>query len=260
MNKKLLLEEGYLEQYLLGELNEKECYEVEQLLASNADLKAHFDKLEEDFELLGLENAINPPAIVKTQLLEKISVSKVKTKVVNLDKRNNSRFYLGIAASVAALLMVGSIWMFNQLNDVKQQLQTVENNNSELNSTIETLNQELSTKKELYAAITDPDTEQYILKGNSLLPNGKVISYVNHKTKSVVINTERLPELDKAHDYQMWADVEGEMINMGVISKNKNLMAMNYIDHAESLNITIESAGGNDHPTVAQLVTNIYLR
>ena len=91
------------------------------------------------------------------------------------------------------------------------------------------------------------------------MPEAKVVSYVNHKTKSVVINTERLPKLDAEHDYQMWADVEGEMINMGVISKDKNLLAMNYIDHAESLNITIEPAGGNDHPTVSRLVTNVYL-
>jgi hypothetical protein len=69
-----------------------------------------------------------------------------------------------------------------------------------------------------------------------------------------------LPDLDAEHDYQMWADVEGEMIDMGVISKSKTLMAMAYIDHAESLNITIEPAGGNDHPTVARLVTNVHLR
>ena len=109
-------------------------------------------------------------------------------------------------------------------------------------------------------AIVNPDTEQYILKGNASIPEAKIVSYVNHKMKSVVINTEGLPELDADHDYQMWADVEGEMINMGVISKNKNLMAMTNIDHAESLNITIEPAGGNDHPTVARLVTNVYLR
>ena len=111
----------------------------------------------------------------------------------------------------------------------------------------------------LFTTITHPDTEQYILKGNALMPEGKVISYVNHETKSVVVNTERLPDLDEAHDYQMWADVEGEMINMGVISKGNNLIAMSYIDHAESLNITIEPLGGNDHPTVERLVPNVYL-
>ena len=150
--------------------------------------------------------------------------------------------------------------MYSQLNDVKQQLQTVELNNTELNSTIEVLNVKLKENNASYNAIVNPDTEQYILKGNASLPEAKVVSYVNHQSKSVVINTERLPELDADHDYQMWADVEGEMINMGVISKDKTVMTMAYIDDAESLNITIEPAGGNDHPTVSRLVTNVYLR
>ena len=261
MDKKTLLENGLLEQYLLGELNATQCEQIEQLLASDAELKAHFDQLEEDFETIGLENSITPPVLVKEQLLEQIKTPFTdNSKVVALDKKDNTKFYLGIAASVAALLMIGSFWMYSQLNDVKEQLQIVEINNTELNSTIDVLNVKLKENNASYNTIVNPDTEQYILKGNALSPDAKVVSYVNHKTKSVVINTERLPKLDAEHDYQMWADVEGEMINMGVIAKEKTVMTMAYIDHAESLNITIEPAGGNDHPTVERLVTNVYLK
>lgn len=254
----MILENGLLEQYLLGELNTKESEQIEKLLASDSELKLLFDELEQDFEMLGLENAITPPTVVKAQLLNNIRTDS-KTQLVDLKPKNNLKFYLGIAASFAALLMLGSFWMYNQLNNVKQQLQTVNKQKTELNSTIETLNKELKQTNTLYATIVNPDTQQFVLTGNNLMPNGKVVSYVNHKSKSVVINTERLPNLDADHDYQMWADVDGEMINMGVISKDAKLMAMNYIDHAESLNITIEPAGGNDHPTVERLVTNVYL-
>lgn len=260
MDKKSLLENGLLEQYLLGELNADQCEQIEQLLVSDTELKKHFDALEENFEHIGLDNAINPPAWIKTQLLQQVKASQEKnTQLVTLEKNNTTKFYLGIAASVAAILMIGSFWMYNQMNDVKQQLQTVEKNNSELNSTIEKLNNELENNNTLYAAIAHPETEKYILTGNDLSPKAKVISYVNHSTKSVIINSERLPDLDAEHDYQMWADAEGEMINMGVISQDKNLMTMAYIDHAESLNITIEPVGGSDHPTVERLVTNVYL-
>ncbi len=266
MDKKSLLEHGLLEQYLLGELNATQCEQIEDLLASDAELKTHFDALELNFENLGLDNSIPPPAVVKSQLLAHIKtapteINKLDTpKVVALNPSSNTKYYLSIAASVAALLMIGSFWMYSKLNQVKQQLQTVETNNTELNTTIESLNTELERTNTFYTDIVNPDTEQYILKGNALAPDAKVVSYVNHKSKSVVINTELLPVLDADHDYQMWADVEGEMIDMGVISKDKTLMTMAYIDHAESLNITIEPAGGNDHPTVARLVTNVYLR
>ena len=92
------------------------------------------------------------------------------------------------------------------------------------------------------------------------MPDAKLISYVNDIERSVLVNTSYLPELDEAHDYQMWADVEGEMINMGVIDVTTPMLAMNYIDHSESLNITIEPAGGSEHPTVSRLITNIYLK
>ncbi len=261
MDKKSLLENGLLEQYLLGELNANQCEQIEQLLLFDNELKIHCDQLEEDFENIGLENAITPPSVIKSQLLDRIKILHTDApKVIALNTKNNIKIYLGIAASLTALFMVGGFWMYSQLNEVKQQLQTVETYNDELNTTIEALNTELERTNTFYTGIVSPDTEQYILKGNASLPEAKVVSYVNHKSKSVVINTERLPELDADHDYQMWADVKGDMIDMGVISKDKTIMNMAYIDYAESLNITIEPAGGNDHPTVERLVTNVYLR
>lgn len=256
MDKKTILDNGLLEQYLLGELNAQKCEQIEQVLASDTELKAQFDAIEKDFETLGLENAIEPPKGIKYQLIQDIREAK-DTK--NNKSNTNLKYYLGIAASIATLLMLANFWMYNELSDVKQQLQTVETEKTELNDKLNNLNKQIDNEITLFSTIAHPDTEQYVLKGNTLMPDGKVISYVNHSTKSVVINTERLPKLDAEHDYQMWADVEGEMINMGVITKDQNLMAMNYIDHAESLNITIEPAGGNDHPTVSQLVTNVYL-
>lgn len=256
MNKKTILDNGLLEQYLLGELNAQECEQIEQVLASDTKLKAQFDAIEKDFETLGLENAIEPPKGIKYQLIQDI---REAIDAKNNKSNSNLKYYLGIAASIAALLMLGNFWIYNELSDVKQQLQTVETEKTELNDKLNNLNKQIDEEIALFSTIAHPDTEQYVLKGNTLMPDGKVVSYVNHSTKSVVINTERLPKLDDAHDYQMWADVEGEMINMGVIAKDQNLMAMSYIDHAESLNITIEPVGGNDHPTVSQLVTNVYL-
>ncbi len=57
----------------------------------------------------------------------------------------------------------------------------------------------------------------------------------------------------------MWADVDGEMISMGLLPTDKELIALTYIDKAASLNITIEPKGGNDHPTVERLISNVYL-
>jgi len=257
MDKTYILNNGILERYVLGELSDDEQLQVQVALGQYPELKDELESIELSFEELAKENAIDAPASIKSKLLEHIS--KPEPKVIELSSQKSLRSYLNIAASVAALLCIGLIYMFTQLNATKRQLQVVEEQNIKLNKNIDNLNEYLTETNKWYVAINDPDVQKYVLKGNALMPEATVISYVNNTNKSVVINTKRLPKLDEAHDYQMWADVEGEMINMGIIDKSKDMLAMNYIDNAESLNITIEPAGGNDHPTVEKLITNIYL-
>lgn len=258
MDKAQIIDNGILEQYVLGELNASEQGRVEAAISHDPALKTTLAAIELSFERLAFENAIKAPDAVKIELLK--NIKQETTKTIPLPNTNEKRFYLNIAASAAAILCVVSIYLLTQLNSTNKALKIAQENNTELNDNFKNLNEQLVETSQWYEAINDPDSEKYVLKGNSLMPEGIIISYVNDAKKSILINTEQLPKLDAEHDYQMWADVDGEMIDMGVINKEGSMLAMNYIDNAKSLNITIEPAGGNDHPTVSQLVTNVYLR
>lgn len=257
MDKTYILDNGFLERYVLGELDANEKQQVSDALRQYPELKSHLEAIELSFEKLAFENAIDAPNSLKNEVLQKIS--NASSKPISIAPQKSLRSYFNLAASIAALLFIGSIYMFTQLNATKKRLEVVEQENSKLNSNLENLNNDLAETNKWYVTINDPDVQKYVLTGNALMPEATVISYVNNIDKSVVINTKYLPELDDEHDYQMWADVKGEMINMGVIDKTKAMLAMNYIANAESLNITIEPAGGNDHPTVSNLITNVYL-
>lgn len=251
MDKAYILNNGILEEYLLGELALADQLLVESILESDIELRAQFETLEASFKALAFENAIKPPKEVKEKLM--LSLNTSHPKVLHLQKPNPFKNYLGIAASIAVILLGATAYLYSELNSVKSQLELANQDNSRLNG-------DLVETNRWYTAINDPDVQKYVMQGNSLSPNARVISYVNHTIKSVFVNTENLPSLDDEHDYQMWADVRGKMINMGVIKKENKMLAMNYIDDSESLNITIEPLGGSDHPNVAQLVTNVYLR
>jgi len=257
MDKAYILKNGILEQYLLGELNARDTLSVEQLLDTHKDLKTQLNEIESSFETIALENAIEPPNSVKQNLLKSIKIKQ--PKVIPLQKKNNFKSYFAIAASIAAILIIGSIWMFSQWNSTKNQLQIAEENYTLLQDDVKNLQYNLKNAKEYLQFLNSTETEQFILNGNHISPNSKVVSYVNHLEKQVLVNTTKLSQLDEEHDYQMWADVEGEMINMGVINTNTLLLAMKYIDNAESLNITIEPKGGSEHPTVSKLISNVYL-
>ena len=56
----------------------------------------------------------------------------------------------------------------------------------------------------------------------------------------------------------MWAEVNGEMVNLGIIKDvgQEKLMALPYAENAVGY-ITIEPQGGNETPTVENIVANI---
>ena len=163
-----------------------------------------------------------------------------------------------VAASVAVLFMTASIVLWIQLNDTKVELKYTNLKQDVLIDSINAMTQSSLKQDNLIAFVNDPKTERYLLQGNKLAPEAAVLSYVNHEQESVLINLHNLPDLaDK--DYQMWADVDGEMIDMGVINTSEQIVSMNYIKDAESINITIEKKGGSDHPDVSQLIGSVSL-
>jgi len=251
-----IIESGKLELYILGELSASEETALEKFLETSAEGRKHLRALEDALEKVSSENAITPPSSVKESLLASISE---ETKVVPISEKKSFNPMLGIAASLALLFGVSSFWLYTKVNELETQITRVENENGSLQNSLITVESDLAEVTNWYDVINNPGTEKYVLKGNANAPDAIAVSYVNHNDRSVALDAKGLPALSEKHDYQMWADVDGVMIDMGIIPKNSEMIAMQYIDNAESLNITIEPAGGNDHPTVARLVTNIYL-
>lgn len=253
-----IIESGMLERYLLGELSKDDRLVVEHAIADDTELKAYFDQLELDLETMALENAITPSGNVKRAMLRQLE-SDTDDSIKKIRKPRPARTYTAIAASLAVLFLLSSFWLYQKLNGIQEDLRVVKDQNTLLLDENEDLVKNFDDTVKLLDQLNNADTEKLIMRGNALSPNARAISYVNHKNKTVILNASELPELPADKDYQLWADVEGEMIDMGVIPKNTDMAVMKYIDAAESLNITIEPAGGNDHPTVSQLITNFYL-
>ena len=157
------------------------------------------------------------------------------------------------------VLLMSTVWLYAQLQKSNQSLASISNRIKEIEDKNGELAQELFETNKWYDAINQPSTSKITLKGNEVSPSSLAISYVNHDRKSVIVNTAGLASLSGAEDYQMWADVDGVMIDMGVIPRKASMVEMQYIENAASLNITIEPKGGSEHPTVSKLIANVYL-
>ncbi len=252
IEKDNIKDSGVLEQYLLGELEATDMVSVDVILQNDEVLRKYFDELEKKFEMVGLENEIQPPAHVKDQIFNSIGD-------VNQNKSKSNPWLLGIAASMALFALVTALFIYSQLQDVKQDFRLVEEKNKELIKDNSELSNAYNEVTNWLNDINNLDIDRYQLTGNDMSPSSKLVAYLNHTEKKVIINTEGLQQLETSQDYQMWADVDGEMISMGVIDVTQKLHTLDYIEDAESLNITIEPKGGSDHPTVSNLISNVYI-
>ena len=97
------------------------------------------------------------------------------------------------------------------------------------------------------------------MNGNKKAKDLKAVAYVNPVKKLSYINVSKLPNLPEDQCFQMWAEVNGEMVNLGILKEagaQDKLMALPYSDNALGY-ITIEPQGGNQTPTVENIVANI---
>ncbi|MEX0291449.1 MAG: anti-sigma factor [Flavobacteriaceae bacterium] len=263
MDSEKIISEGLLEQYLLGELEEQQISLVEAALKKDAGLRATYAEMEADFERIAFENAIEPPDAVKKSLkfyLEEIDSRKDKA-VKDLKSRDrgfqNGR--LLVAASLAAIFALSSFWIYNRWQNAEQLLQLQEEQITDLQDRLVKIEERIEVSDERYRKINNLNVTPLVLVGNAISPESKAVAYINHRTKEVVVNGQGLSPLSSGEAYQMWADVEGEMINMGLVSVNEEFIDMSYIEGAESLNITIEPSGGSEHPTVERLISSVSL-
>jgi anti-sigma-K factor RskA len=254
---KELIENGILELYLTGDLSRSEEQELESVIKRSPDVRDYFLKLEEALEAMAIENKVVPPPAVKKNIMAAIDDGP---QVIPISTKKSFNPLIGIAASFALLFGISSFWLYTKVNTLEEEIKVVQNEKGSLENKLLEVESNLAEVENVYDLIKNPKTEKYILKGNANSPNAIAVSYVNHESKTVLLDAKGLPQLADEHDYQLWADVDGVMINMGVIPDATDMVAMTYIDDAESLNITIEPAGGSDHPTVERLITNIYIQ
>ena len=263
MDRKKIIEEGLLEKYVLGSLTEQEETLVENALSEDIELKQDFQALESEFELIGFESAVEPASHVRDELMAKIGIQPSKQEAITIEPSGSSRSLqsgkLLIAASLAALFALGSFWLYIQWQSSLVDFRSLEQQTVDLQQRLNSIESRYSTTQERYVSISTPGVIPLYLKGNEISPQSSMIAYINHENKSVVVNTLGLEPLDSDKTYQLWADVDGEMINMGLLPQSEEYIPVRYIDKAESLNITIEPLGGSDHPTVENLISNIYL-
>ncbi|NAS11749.1 anti-sigma factor [Poritiphilus flavus] len=245
---RIFLDTDLLEKYLLGTTSEEESLQVERYIAMYPEVRKTYNELQENLEVFAKMHAIKTPEGLREKILSKI-------RAQNAGRRRFRRY--AIAASIAAFVFAGSSYFFYNQNQSLQEENTIVNN--KIKNLEEDMKEQLEDVRNQFIVLNNPQTKKYVVNGNKKAKELKAVAYINPVKKLSYINVRNLPNLPEDQCYQMWAEVNGEMVNLGVIKNvddKDKLRALPYAENAVSY-ITIEPKGGNVTPTVQNIVANI---
>ncbi len=240
MEKKLhsFLQSGLIDSYILGTTTPNETLEVEHYISTYSEVKAEYNRLQDNLEIIAKANAVEAPKFVLDAILNDIN----DKPVIALNTRKQHTPWYSIAASFAAIMFAVTAFLLYQKNsDLIRENNVVVDELFDLRSDIENNNNKLDNVMRQLMKLNNPETEKYVLRGNDRAKDLKTVAYINSVDKTSMIDVVSLPKLPKEQQYQIWAELQDRMVNLGILDANdRRLKSIPYMENALGLSITIE--------------------
>lgn len=250
------LESGKLEEYLMGLSSPEDIREVEKYINTYPEVKKEYEILQQDIEQYARSVATPAPAGSKSAIMEEInSLKNVKPES---SSPQSSGVNWAMLASIAALLgIVLAGWFWSKHSSTSAELSELQTRYDQLASDCEERTQSIAAMQQEQALLLHSATQLVTLKGDAMGADFYATAFWNTEKSVGHLNITNLPKPPDKHCFQIWADVDGKMINLGVLPKDQSgLVALPFKVNATSLNVTIEPDGGSEHPTVSRLVAS----
>lgn len=249
MEKKLqvFMESGLLDSYILGTTTPDENLEVESYIAEFPEVEAEYERLQDNLEVLAKAHTVEAPKYILNAVIKEIT-DDVPVIPMPSPPTHSRAPWFSIAASIAALIFGGlSYLLYEQNISLALENQVVVDEIFDLRSDIENNNNKLENVMLQFMKLNNPETEKYVLRGNSRAKNLKTVAYINAVDKTSMIDVVSLPKLPENQTYQIWAELQDRMVNLGILdeSERNKLRTIPYMEDALGLSITIEPKSGS---------------
>jgi len=271
MDIKEYISSGILEAYVLGGLSSKERQEVECMSSIYEEIGSELTKLQAGFEQAARTNAIDPPASLKASIMEAIQntpqdhLKEETTKeapivAMNSDQKKSNGTMWRAAAIVLVIVSASLGFLYTSNRDkVTNQSEQIASLEKTIASQDESMLEIKSTVSELTALndfISDKQTKLVTMPGLEIAPDAGTRVYYNPSEKQVALQIDYLPETPSDKQYQLWAIVDGQPTDMGVLDfiDPEQLLMVDY-DYGtpQAFAITLEKAGGSEEPDLSNL-------
>jgi anti-sigma-K factor RskA len=252
---KVFLESGLLERYMMGTCSREQKEEVEYFIENFPEVKAEYDRLQEEINNVSDQFTDESPDGLKEAIISCLE-DDTDYQVKNVYSKKRSVGFQFMPWAAALIAFIGSVALFTQKNNLCKTNMEIHAQLNMVAHQLEATKSELAFLHEKLAISGHDKTERLVLTGNELSPNFSSTAFWNEVAGKAILYVNDLGELEKNQCYQVWADVDGKMVNVGIIPLKKGPIEIDFLRNATSLNITIEPKGGSEHPSVENLISS----
>jgi Anti-sigma-K factor rskA len=253
VNVKEYISSGIVESYVLGLATEQEAAEFEKNCAAYPEVLEARLAFEKQIEDQAMQNAIVPASGLKNKIWNAIqdddsakfvSISRNTTPVKNLS-------WLKYAVAACLILLAGSAyWNYSLYNE---NINLAKNNDS-----VEV--KLAAIEKEIDQLKPNDRVKLVSLKGTPEFPQAMTTIYWDSTSHDVYLLINNLPKPASDKQYQIWALLDGQPIDLGMIEneyfiQQKSLLVKaKNVEKAQAFAITLEKKGGNPTPQGKMIV------
>ncbi len=232
---------GIIELYVLGLCSPEEAKELEQLRRQYPSLNDAILQYEIELEKNMQKNSILPGPLADEKILTHLE--SLQPPVINIDQHKKITGKINRLKLVAAsaILLLGVSVFFNYTLYKKTKRQSLNNNNP------------ATLPSSDYAILNNPSITPVALYGVGIHAICRCTLFWDKKTGKAYIIIHHLPKSSSVKDYQIWAEVNGKPVNLGIINdeiRGRFIEVSNVPAGAIAFTVTLEKAGGSDTPTV----------
>lgn len=233
MNVQEYILSGIVESYVLGLASDEERREFEKACDQYSEvLQARVD-FETALEKQAMENAIIPPAELKAKIFTQVGATGKVIPMMSAPAR--SMKWLKYAVAACIVLLAGSLYMNI----------TLSNENKKLKGNYDLTLAELDeVKKDIRILQENPNVKMASMKGMEVSPASYATVYWDTTSHDVYLLANNLPVPPSDKQYQLWALLDGQPIDLGIINydlkQKKLLVRMKNARNAQAFAITLE--------------------
>jgi anti-sigma-K factor RskA len=246
MDIKNYISSGIIELYVMGLCSPEEERELEALRREYPELHKAIISYEEELEANMLKNSTHPPKEVDEKILRTLQSLQAPVVSINANKSSSPvrkmNWLRAVAAAAVLLLGISAFYNYTLFQKNKKLADVVTKSSSTL-------------PEGDYKIFTDPAITPVAMYGVGTHAICRCTMFWDKRTGKAYIMIHHLVRTSAEKNYQLWAEVDGKPVSIGVIDdkvRGRFIEVSNVPSGAVAFNVTLEKAGGATTPTVEE--------